>query len=45
MSVIHNETPEPRKSRPHHPWRDWILITVAVASIWYGVCELVQLFL
>lgn len=45
MSVIQNETPEPRKPRTRHPWRDWVLITVAVASVWYGVCELIQLLI
>ena len=45
MTVIQNETPEPRKPRPHHPWADWLVITIALASVWFGLCELVQLMI
>jgi hypothetical protein len=45
MTVIHEKTPEPRKPRPQRLWTDWLMITLALASIWYGVCALVQLML
>jgi hypothetical protein len=45
MMVIQNQTPEPRKPRPRRPWADWLVITLTLASAWYGVCQLVQLMI
>jgi hypothetical protein len=45
MTVIQNETPEPSNRPPLRPWADWLVITVALASAWCGVCALVQLMI
>jgi hypothetical protein len=45
MTVIQNQTPEPRKPQPRYPWADWLVITLTLASAWYGVCQLVQLMI
>jgi hypothetical protein len=45
MSFLQNETPEPKKQRPPSLWADWLVMTLALASVWYGVCALVQLMI
>ena len=45
MSVIRNQTPAPGKPQPRHPWEDWLLMSIALASVWYGLCELIQLMM
>ena len=45
MTVIQNETPEPSEPPPRRPWADWLLMSLALASVWYGVCALVQMMI
>jgi hypothetical protein len=43
MRVIENQSPEPRQARRRHAWAEWLIMTLALASAWCGVCALVQL--
>ena len=43
MRVIQNQSPEPGQARRRRAWAEWLLMMLALASAWYGVCALVQL--
>ena len=43
MTVIANQTPAPRRTKPYRQWRDWLVIVLVLAASWCGLCALVQL--
>lgn len=43
MNVVLNQTPEPQKP-PRHLW-EWLVMFAALASVWFGLCVLVQLLI
>jgi hypothetical protein len=43
MTMIQNDTSEPKKAWPWPLLVDWLVIASVVAAVWIGICKVMQL--